>query len=384
MSDKLEQAIVRVYGQNNYPVGTGILVSERLVLTCAHVIAQALFGTIQDMPSHRPNGIVKIDFPIAAPNVLLDSNVKCWIPLQSGGEGDIAILELPADNPIKTKPVYLVEDTNAWGHTFKAFGCPQGYSGGLWASGEIKGQQANGWVQIESSSTKVIDLGFSGGGIWNEQFNGVSGIVAQRDIKTETVAYIIPTSVLVANCEILKKCMVVHPKSLGELRLVSLNDLQTQLAFYRPRLVLAREDDLLAVASILLTLKSFDESSQILEKLLHHNPMHAYAWYLYAIAILKGRRPWLLNHNEALQIQSYTLKALQLDRTQAHFAFLLALIKEDFFQKKGFRIENPDLVSCIQIAFEGKMIKEELLILLTLVPVTTSKVMTIIHTFAKK
>lgn len=177
--------------------------------------------------------------------------------------------------------------------------------------------------------------------------------------------------------------MVVSPKTLGELYNVTTSQLQTQLAFYRTRLSLSKEDDLLTTALILLMLKSFNEAEQILTQLLYKNPLHAYASYLYALAKLKGQRPWLLNYENALEAQSHALKALQLDQTQAHFAFLLALIKEDFFQRKGFRVGNPDLVSCIQIASEGKVIKEELLVLLELTSVTTAKTTTIIRTLVR-
>lgn len=383
MSDKLEQAIVRIYGQSHNVVGTGVLVGERLILTCAHVIAQALFGNPQYMPSSKPKEAIILDFPIASPNNYLQGSIVCWIPMQPNGEGDIAVLELTSTCPDVAKPVSLVENTNSWGHTFKTFGCPRRYTNGLWVSGKIKGQQANGWLQIESDSTKSFDFGFSGGGVWDEQLKGISGIVVQM-IREETsnVAYIIPTANLVANCKILKDFTIIPPKNLGELCNVPVPDLQSQLSFYHSRLALSKEDDLLAIALILLALKSFDEAGQFLVQLLRQNPMQAYVNYLYAVAKLKGQRPWLLNYNEAVQAQTYALKALQLDLTQAHSALLLALIKEDFFQRKGFRVEDPDLVSCIQTALRGRIIKEELLILLRLVPFAepTSKVATLINT----
>lgn len=381
MSDRLEKAIVRIYGQSLNVVGIGTLVSERLVLTCAHVIAEALFGNLHYMPTGKPKEFVTIDFPIVAPGNHLQGSIVCWIPMQQNGEGDVAILEITSTCPTTSRPINLVENIYSWGHGFKTFGCPQGHDNGLWVSGKIKGRLANGWFQIESDSAKAIASGFSGGGVWDEQLNGVSGIMVAMLRGNANVAYIIPTNTLVAHCSVLKEYVMVPPKSLGELYEVPVPDLHTQLAFYQSRLSLSREDDLLAIALILLVLKSFDEAEQILTQLLRQNPMQPYANYSYAVAKLKGQRPWLLNYNEAVQVQGYALKALQLDPSQAHFALLLALIKEDFFQRKGFRIGMPDLASCIQTALGARVIKEELIFLISLVSflVPTSQVVALMN-----
>ena len=379
MSKQFEQSIVRIFDRDNNIVGTGILVGERLALTCAHVISQALFGNTEYMPANKPIEIITIDFPLVAPKLYLQCQVAYWVPMQLTGEGDIAVLELSSPQPTNAKPVYLIENDNPWEHGFKTFGCTQEAPNGLWISGKVKGRQANGWLQIESNSAKNFGVGFSGSGVWDEYLNGVSGIVVRMMQGSSNVAYVIPTHVLVTNCSFLKNCIVVSPKTLSEVYKIPHTDLQTRLALYRSRLHLLKENDLLALALILVVLKSFDESSQILAKLLIQNPIHPYAWYLYAITELKGRRPWLLNYNEVLRVQSFALKALELDSSQAHFAFLLALIKEDFFQQKGFRMEYPDWVSCVQIALNGTILKEELFLLLRLVLVKTSKTSALIN-----
>lgn len=368
MSDKLEQAIVRVYDQNRYPIGTGILVSKQFVLTCAHVVAQALYGSYQNMPPQKPNDFVTIDFPIVAPLTFLQGIVICWIPMKQNGEGDIAVLELTSNCPNNARPVNLVQPTNTWGHTFRTFGCPRRHHNGLWVSGQIKGRQADGWLQIESNSAKSIEPGFSGGGVWDEQLNGVSGIVVRMEQGNSTVAYIIPTDILVANCEILKKCMIIPPKKLGDLYKVTTNHLQTQLAFYRPRLSLSREDDLLATALILLVLKSFNEATHILTQLLRQNPLHTYAWYLYAIANLRGRPlRSLQTRDEALAIREKLVKSINLDNTQSSAVILLMLLNTEWFEKKGFK-SQPTGEVCLQLLGQGKISERELLILYELVP----------------
>jgi len=175
--------------------------------------------------------------------------------------------------------------------------------------------------------------------------------------------------------------VVPPPSSLSELSRLSLAELQSNLKLYQVSISSSAPNsaDLLAAALTYIVLESFDTSRVLLEKIRLLDPTLSYAWYASAIAELRGRRPWLLNRDEALQVQAYALRALQLNASQSHFAFLLALIKEDFFQNKGFRVDDPDLVSCIQTALGTKPNREELLILLKSVQIPNSKITQLIY-----
>ncbi len=74
------------------------------------------------------------------------------------------MLELTTAPPAKSKPVRLVTANDLWGHSFRALGFPVGYEQGVWASGVLRGRQADGWLQIEDTKETgyLVALGFSG------------------------------------------------------------------------------------------------------------------------------------------------------------------------------------------------------------------------------
>ncbi len=200
MTTSLNPAIVRIRTAGGHIVGAGFLVGQRQVLTCAHVIDDAL-GRPRNTPK-MPQADVHLDFPLVAPDQHLTARVVCWQPSQpNGGSSDVAGLELADDPPAGASPVRLVKAEESWGHSFRAFGFPQGHAGGTWASGVIRGRTANAWLQIEDTNVTGyrVQPGFSGGAVWDEQLDGVVGMVTVADRQPEIrAAFIIPTDRLVA------------------------------------------------------------------------------------------------------------------------------------------------------------------------------------------
>lgn len=72
-------SIVRIYHGNGAVVGAGFLVSNEYVLTCAHVITQAL--SIPQNTQEMPTGSIDLDFPLIAPGEKLRSQVVFWKPV---------------------------------------------------------------------------------------------------------------------------------------------------------------------------------------------------------------------------------------------------------------------------------------------------------------
>jgi hypothetical protein len=147
----------------------GFVASDNLILTCAHVIAQA----------SRSEDKVHFDLPLLAPGESFSGRVSF-----RDDEQYIATIEatgLPDD----AAPVGLVQTDELWKNSFRAFGVPQGHDGGVWASGVFRDQNAQGWLHIEDVKTTgfAIQPGFSGGPVWDENLNAVVGMVvaAERD-----------------------------------------------------------------------------------------------------------------------------------------------------------------------------------------------------------
>jgi S1-C subfamily serine protease len=157
MALSLNSAIVRIRTADGRVVGAGFLVSERQVLTCAHVVAQAL--GIREENGDVPQGEVSLDFPLVAPGEQLTAKIVWWQP-----DSDVAGLKLDQAPPVGASPNRLVKADDPWGHSFRAFGFPQGYNNGVWASGRVLAQEATGWLQIEDvkETGYFVAPGFSG------------------------------------------------------------------------------------------------------------------------------------------------------------------------------------------------------------------------------
>jgi WD40 repeat protein len=194
-----EASIVRLFDTNSAVVGTGFLVSEDTVLTCAHVVVAAL--CLRDYPQETPASEVMLDFPLLAAQQKLPAQAVFWqSPLPNGG-GDIALLHLKDALPDGVNAAQMVvTDGDLWGHDFRAFGFPNYHEQGVWASGKLRAREASGWVQIEDvkEAGYRVQPGFSGGAVWDEQLEGVAGMVvaAEEDARIRA-AYMIPTTVLV-------------------------------------------------------------------------------------------------------------------------------------------------------------------------------------------
>ena len=192
MAKSFESAIVRVHASDGTVVGAGFLVTDRHVLTCAHVVASAL-GLPEDTPA-LPQVELHLDFPLLTPNQVVTARVVHWRP-----DTDVAGLELTSEPPPEASAIRLVTADDLWGHSFRAFGFPAGYEQGGWASGVLRGRQADGWLQIEDPKMTgyLIAPGFSGSPVWDDVLEGVVGMIVAADTSERVkAAFLIPADVL--------------------------------------------------------------------------------------------------------------------------------------------------------------------------------------------
>ena len=197
MSISHDRFVVRIRSSAGRVVGAGFLAGERLVITCAHVVAAATDadGDAPDLPSVD----VPLDFPLLAPDAVVSARVIGWMPMSARG-GDIAILEISDGLPRGASPATLVASTAVWGHAFRAFGFPAGHDDGVWAAGVLRDRQGSGWVQVDDVDEigYRVQQGFSGGPVFDETLDGVVGMAVAADASPDTrSAWLIPTETLV-------------------------------------------------------------------------------------------------------------------------------------------------------------------------------------------
>ncbi len=205
MVTPLESSVVRIYSNSGKVIGAGFLVSQKHILTCAHVVASAL--GIAPTTAEKPAAEVSLDFPRIAVGVRLTAKVIFWRPVHPNPstleefEEDIAGLELASPPPDAAQPVRLVTSEDLWGHSFRVFGFPEAQSNGVWATGKLLAGVASGWVQLEDVKEPGyrLEKGFSGAPVWDEELQGVAGMAVAAEMKRLEVkaAFIIPTNRLV-------------------------------------------------------------------------------------------------------------------------------------------------------------------------------------------
>jgi hypothetical protein len=192
-------AIARIYHTSGAIVGAGFLVSERYLLTCAHVVTAAL--GIPTETAEVPSLSLELDFPLIAPEQKIKAKVVFWQAVNPPQTGeDIAGLELESFPPVESESVRLVVTDEFWNHPFQIFGFPSQRDVGIWASGVLRDRLSNGWIQMEDIKAQgyAVQPGFSGAPVWDEQLQGVVGMAVAAEKKREEAkaAFMIPVSVL--------------------------------------------------------------------------------------------------------------------------------------------------------------------------------------------
>ncbi|GAA2603388.1 MULTISPECIES: trypsin-like peptidase domain-containing protein [Streptomyces] len=165
------------------PVGVAFLMPDRLLLTCAHVVASTA-----DLPEDEPLPElfpVTLDFPLLPGRPEVSATVHFSVPVAADSSGDVAVLQLTGEPPPGAVPLRIVEADDLAGHRWRAFGFPK-YSGrggtkdaGIWTRGTVEGREGTGWWQLTCDEDVPFSLagGFSGAPVWDEEYGGVIGVV---------------------------------------------------------------------------------------------------------------------------------------------------------------------------------------------------------------
>ncbi|BAY43837.1 peptidase S1 and S6 chymotrypsin/Hap [Scytonema sp. HK-05] len=107
MTTLLESSVVRIYSNSGKVVGAGFLVSQQYILTCAHVVADAL--GIARNTAEMPDAKLRLDFPLLAAKEFFTAQVVFWRPVNPDELAeDIAGLKLESSPPDAAQPAKLV------------------------------------------------------------------------------------------------------------------------------------------------------------------------------------------------------------------------------------------------------------------------------------
>jgi vWA-MoxR associated protein C-terminal domain/Trypsin-like peptidase domain/vWA-MoxR associated protein middle region (VMAP-M) 1 len=203
--DDYEKAIVRIFYEDKQGkktvIGTGFLVAPGYVLTCAHVVLQALGVEEKDFDTTAaPMGrAISLDFHVEAAGQSIQAEVVDWLPY-SIEKGDVAALKLLAPEPSGATPIPLseVSRTEVEGDRHFIYGFGAGELGGRSDLYQPKANAAGRRFQLckfGNPAEDSIKPGFSGAPVWNDNKKCVIGMIATAT-DTQTIAYAIPVQAL--------------------------------------------------------------------------------------------------------------------------------------------------------------------------------------------
>lgn len=182
--------------------GAGFLIGDRHVMTCAHVIDDAVPGRSRG-DVDVPDDLITLDLPFLERRGL-PARVVAWHPMVDDVEGtpvsDIAVLELEEAVPggLDAREAVLSEPPVKT--AFFTWGFPAGLDGGAEAGGELRMTDAGGWRHVRDVQDRgyFVEPGFSGAPVFDlkagPRGRRLLGMVTAVDPDpTKRLAFVIPT-----------------------------------------------------------------------------------------------------------------------------------------------------------------------------------------------
>jgi hypothetical protein len=199
-----EQSLVAIIGQRAGICGVGVLVGERHVVTCAHVVNRALGRekNAQDKPTDDDE--VQLRFPLLPDSPRRFAVTEMWQPPPSAGVSagslcDLAGLVLRGEGPPQDADVARLGEES--GDEVAVFGYPKDppRPAGAWVRGRLLGAVGDGRLQLDSELTGALRAqpGYSGSPVWARGSGLVLGVFAVASLAAgERDGYLIPTVAL--------------------------------------------------------------------------------------------------------------------------------------------------------------------------------------------
>ena len=196
-------SVVRVLDSSEKTTGTGFLVANGLVVTCAHVVRMAggSRGSEVNLEFHSPE-------PASRETIAAKVEPAYW---RDEAAEDVAVLRLTSQ-PHSARPFALATSAGTSGQDFYTYGFPAAKPmDGLPGEVRVTGETSEGGYPVLAVRSNEISVGFSGAPVWDPKSRAVIGMVvstvpARLDPmgKQSDVSFIRPIEVIRAVCEELR------------------------------------------------------------------------------------------------------------------------------------------------------------------------------------
>ena len=157
------------------PLGTGLVVDDRRILTCAHVV----------VPGGKRRDPLWVAFPKAPGAWSVRRQVMDIIYREPLNVADVAILVLNDVVPmgVTAAPLRCPVPEDLVDRPWWAFGFASGDPLGNSAYGTVGAHLGYGWIRLDIASRYVVEQGFSGSGLWSPDYAAVVGLVGQANLQ---------------------------------------------------------------------------------------------------------------------------------------------------------------------------------------------------------
>ena len=172
--------VARVYAKNGRGsdefAGCGIIIDDRRLLTCAHVVGRFYEGN-----GWAGDTEVQIAFPMNDEGGAGERLPVLGVVFPDSGEreDDVVVLHLAGPLPagVKAAPLRCPESASLASNRWQVLGFPD-HPVGESASGTVE-KLARGWIRLNKESGDRLRLGFSGSGVWSAEYQAVVAVVTQ-------------------------------------------------------------------------------------------------------------------------------------------------------------------------------------------------------------
>lgn len=173
-------------GARQRPVGVGFVAGQMHVITCAHVVADALGDSKLALVARPPADAIVVDFPALATPTGKDTRsaiVVGWSPMYGEAPDDVAVLRVesavsPAIRSVEIGAQYALDDR------VLAYGVGDHLPDGRFVEAKVIARLPGPLIQITSDNLDLaLRKGCSGAAAWNLTRGGVVGMVSAGQLQ---------------------------------------------------------------------------------------------------------------------------------------------------------------------------------------------------------
>ena len=188
----IEDGIVRLVRRtsgNDEPshVGLGLLLDDRTILTCSHVLNLCLPNRdIGEKHSPDSGSCFELSFPILDDGQIANARLKSWSPPAPYGL-DCAVLTLEEVAPKNAGRAILsvIERDSVLDDPLSVYGSLENGHPGAHLRARLSGVVGSAWTHMEVEGQHGVQQGFSGGAVWDLKQRTVVGMLVARAVGSQ-------------------------------------------------------------------------------------------------------------------------------------------------------------------------------------------------------